>query len=140
VLEQLSEPAVAINGFPWLEPGEQRVIGINSLTANILCDRHNSALSVLDTEAGQFLRTVKRLHATLNRKSLSRKPLVSIVSGEALELWILKIACGIFYSKVASQNRLQILGDHTVDRSIIAEAFFSRRWYRHCGLAQLRGR
>src|SRR5882672_5744136 len=49
VLEQLSEPAVAIDGVFWLPPGEQKIIGINSLTAKILCARHNSALSPLDT-------------------------------------------------------------------------------------------
>jgi len=49
---------------------------------------------------------------------------VSIVSGEALEIWILKIACGLFYSKIASQKR-QILSDHAINDSIIAEGFFS---------------
>jgi hypothetical protein len=123
-LEELSEPVVAIDGVHWLAPGEQRVIGINSLTAKILCGRHNSALSPLDDEGGQFLRTIKSIHASLGKKSLSRKTLVSIVSGEALEIWILKIACGLFYSKIASQNR-QILSDHAIDDSIIAEGFFS---------------
>ena len=84
VLEQLSEPVVAIDGVHWLPPGEQRIVGINSLTANILCARHNSALSPLDDEAGQFIRTIKSIHASLHSKSLSRKRLVSIVSGEAL--------------------------------------------------------
>jgi hypothetical protein len=69
VLEQLSEPAVAIDGVFWLPPGERKVVGINSLTANILCVRHNSALSALDAEAGQFLRTIKRIHASLDTKS-----------------------------------------------------------------------
>lgn len=85
VLEELSEPAVAIDGVFWLPPGERQIVGINSLTANILCVRHNSALSPLDAEAGHFLRTVKRIHASLDTKSVSRKRLISIVSGEALE-------------------------------------------------------
>jgi hypothetical protein len=34
-LEQLSAPAVAIDGVPWLAPGERKIIGINNLTANI---------------------------------------------------------------------------------------------------------
>src|SRR5262245_20801399 len=80
VLEQLSEPAVAIDGVFWLPPGVQKTVGINSLTANILCARHNSALSPFDTEAGQFLRTVKHIHASLDTSSLSRKRLISIVS------------------------------------------------------------
>lgn len=129
VLEQLSEPVVAIDGVHWLPPGEQRIVGINSLTANILCARHNSALSPLDDEAGQFIRTIKSIHASLHSKSLSRKRLVSIVSGEALELWVLKIACGLFYSKLASHERRQIVQDHCAEDSIIAEALFSKRWF-----------
>jgi hypothetical protein len=133
-IEQLSEPVVAIDGLPRFAPGEQRVVSINSLTANILCGRHNSALSPLDDEAGQFLRTIKSIHARLNSKSLSRKRQMSIVSGEGLELWMLKIACGLFYSKIASQQRQQIAQDHAIDDSMIAEALFSKEWYRHCGL------
>jgi hypothetical protein len=134
VLEQLSEPAVAIEGVHWLAPGQRNIIGINSLTANILCGRHNSALSILDTEAGQFFRTIKNIRTKPNSKSLSRKPRVSIVSGEALELWILKIACGLFYSKIASHDRRQIAQDHAIENSLIAQALFSKRWSPHCGL------
>jgi hypothetical protein len=132
VLEQLSEPGVAIDGVFWLRSGERKVVGINSLTANILCARHNSALSALDT--GQFLRTVKRIHASLDTKSPSRKRLASIVSGEALEQWILKVACGLFYSKIAFYDRQQIANDHAIENSIIAEGLFSKRWFPNCGL------
>jgi hypothetical protein len=59
VLEQLSEPAVAIDGVFWLPPGERKVVGINSLTANILCVRHNSALSALDAEAANSCERLK---------------------------------------------------------------------------------
>ena len=133
-LEQLSEPVVAIDGVHWLPPGEQKVVSINRLTANILCSRHNSALSILDDEGAHFLRTIKNIHASLDSTSLSRKRLVSIVSGEALELWVLKIACGLFYSRLASHERRQIAQDHCVEDSIIAEALFSKRWFSHCGL------
>lgn len=133
-LSELSEGVVAIDGFFWQPPDEQKIVGINSLTANILCARHNSALSPLDTEAGQFMRTIKQLHSNLGTRSLSRKTTISIVSGEGLELWILKVACGLFYAKIASRDRHQIAKDHLVDDSIITEGFFSKRWHRNCGL------
>jgi hypothetical protein len=133
-LEELSEGVVAIDGFFWQPPGEQKIVGINSLTGNILCVRHNSALSPLDAEAGQFMRTIKHIHASLGRRSLSRKTTISIVSGEALEQWILKVACGLFYAKIASRDRHQIAKDHLVEDSIIAEGLFSKRWHRDCGL------
>ena len=43
-------PKFTITGVPWLEKNEKREIGINSLTANILCKKHNENLSVLDDE------------------------------------------------------------------------------------------
>jgi len=53
VLEALGD-TVAIGGAPWLGRGEQREIGINKLTAKILCSRHNTALFPADTAAGEF--------------------------------------------------------------------------------------
>src|ERR1700746_1594875 len=43
--------AVTVGGVLWLAPDTQLVVGINSLTANILCTRHNS----LDAHAGKFM-------------------------------------------------------------------------------------
>jgi hypothetical protein len=91
-------------------------------------------LSILDAEAGLFLRIIKDIHAGLGRKSLSRKRLISIASGEALELWILKIACGLFYSNTASHDCQLLAKDHAIEDAIIAEALFSKRWFPNCGL------
>src|SRR5262245_47866189 len=33
-----------ISGVPWLEAGVEKAVGLNSLTANCLCRRHNAAL------------------------------------------------------------------------------------------------
>lgn len=43
---------VRVTGMPWFQPGESRVLPINGLAANILCVRHNTALSSFDAEAG----------------------------------------------------------------------------------------
>src|ERR1051326_2721329 len=119
VLAQLSDTAVAVKGAFWLPPDEEKITGINSLTAKILCARHNGALSGLDTEAALFLRRLREIRIQLGRKSLSRKPILSIISGETLELWVLKLACGLFYSKIAaSAGGRQLYTDHVVDDSI----------------------
>ena len=74
------------SGLPWFGPGETRV-GINSLTSNILCTRHNSALSPLDIEGKRMLAAIRDGINHVGRKSLSTRTLFRIVSGEAFELW-----------------------------------------------------
>jgi hypothetical protein len=54
VLQVLGEQ-IKIDGMLWLL-GEEKIVGINSLTAKLLCKRHNNALSPLDSEAGNFCR------------------------------------------------------------------------------------
>ena len=43
---------ISIEGLPWAR--EAKSVGPNALTATILCRRHNSLLSPLDTEAAKF--------------------------------------------------------------------------------------
>jgi hypothetical protein len=76
---------IVIEGTPWLSVGEKREVGINSLTAKILCKRHNSALAPLDHEAGKFYGRIQANYTDLQRKSLSRKRSFLFVSGEAIE-------------------------------------------------------
>jgi len=47
---------------------------------------------------------------------------------------MLKVACGLFFSKIASHERRQIVNDHVIDDSIIVEGLFSKRWYPNCSL------
>jgi hypothetical protein len=134
VLKLIADRGLVVDGFPWLPPGQKREIGISSLTANILCGRHNSALSPLDTAAGAFARSFKSIREDSQRKSFSRKNNLTLVSGEALELWTLKLACGLFYSKNASNNGARLIDDHAIDEKLLAEAFFQGKWGEGCGL------
>jgi len=134
VLEAIGSPAVAIDGAPWLAPGERKAVGIESLTAKILCIRHNSALSPLDEAAEQFFKRLRVIHADLQRRSLSLKRSLVIMSGEALELWMLKLACGLFYSRNAARHGARLIDDHEVDERLVEEALVRGRWYRGGGL------
>jgi hypothetical protein len=134
VLDAIGSPAVAIDGVPWLAPGERKVVGIENLTAKILCIRHNSALSPLDQVAGQFFKKLRVIHADLQRRSLSSKRSLVIISGEALELWMLKLTCGLFYSKNAAMSGARLIDDHEIDERLVEEAFLRSRWQRGCGL------
>lgn len=112
---------VEVGGAPWLPPGEKRRIGINSLKSNILCDRHNSALSPLDTEATRFFRTLRNIGSDLDRETLSRKSRPHLFSGTMLELWALKVACGAFFSGSAANAGMR-LHDHefNIDAALAA--------------------
>jgi hypothetical protein len=125
---------VGIDGAPWLPPGEQREIGIDRLTAKILCGRHNSALSPLDSEASSFFEKLRIIEVDLQRRSLSKKRSLSLTSGEMLEAWMLKLTCGLFYSKNAAKDGARLIDDHTLDEQLVREALLFGLWRDGCGL------
>jgi hypothetical protein len=133
VLEAIG-PDIAIDGVPWLPGGKKKRIGINSLTANILCKRHNQTLSPLDDAAGKFFRKLQAIHVDLQHKSLSRKHSLVIMSGETAELWMLKLACGLFYSKNAAEDGARLIVDHHLNEKLVQEALFRSLWHDGCGL------
>ncbi len=134
ILEALGK-TVAIDGAPWLPKGESREIGINNVKSKILCSRHNSNLSDLDSEAGRFFRKLKEVQEGFLEKSISIKRKITFFSGEALELWMLKTACGMFYSENASQGSTKLFEEYTIDKQIIIKAFFEGIWQSNdCGL------
>jgi hypothetical protein len=56
------------------------------------------------------------------------------MSGEALELWMLKLACGLFYSKNAAADGARLFDRHKVNEESVQEAFLLGRWHEECGL------
>jgi len=79
------------SGFPWLCPGEQRQVSIESLTGKILCTRHNQALSSLDTVAANFF---KFFVTQWSASSVE----VYLLRGYDLERWFLKMLCAFVVS------------------------------------------
>jgi hypothetical protein len=49
----------SISGLPWLEAGEEKIVGPKNLRANCLCAKHNSALHPLDDAAKYFFASLK---------------------------------------------------------------------------------
>jgi len=133
VLELIGD-TTAIDGTPWLAQGERRKIGINNLTARILCRRHNTSLSALDSVAGQFAKRFLTILEELTRRYLSRKQSMVLLSGEALELWMLKVACGLFYSRNAAKSGARLIDDHLIDEQSVLDAFFRNKWKDGCGV------
>jgi hypothetical protein len=119
--------------MPWLATNESKRVGINSFVLNILCERHNSALHHLDDEAKAFFRFFKGLSEDIGTTSLSRKGTNRLVSGELMELWLLKVACGITLS-FATANGVRLKNDHVFDLEKVNRAFSHNVWDRGAGM------
>jgi hypothetical protein len=125
VLKQLGE-ILRVSGMPWLNPNETFTTSTASLTAKILCTRHNAALSPLDAEAGHFFSILRSVLTDLDNRWRSEKIRFHLVSGEAIELWMIKVACGLYFS-VASKDREALSTKYKIDLTKVAKAFFERR-------------
>ena len=73
VLSILNPESVRISGATWIPTGQSLDLPLTGLQANILCTRHNSALSPLDTTAGKLFRAVDGIYDNLGRRRLSLK-------------------------------------------------------------------
>jgi hypothetical protein len=137
VLEQIaaSENAVSISGLPFLAIGEEKALPIGSLVSKILCQRHNSALSPLDQEAGLFFKLLADAMMRVPRGiSSSRRPDLWLGSGTALELWMLKVACGLYFSRMGASEQDRICDTHSINMDKVVGAFFSGKWEQRAGL------
>ena len=88
-----STNSVTVSGFPWCK-GETKTVGLASVTSKILCSKHNSLLSPLDSAAGAAFKAFND-SAVLANKRLSEKPSKFKVrhfriNGVLLERWLLK--------------------------------------------------
>src|SRR5579863_2985552 len=133
ILEVIGED-LEVGGLPWEPRGTTVKYRIESLVSNILCARHNSALSPLDSLAAKVFKTIKSVCDDLNHKHFSRKTTWHLVSGEALELWSLKTLCGLFFSKVAAKGGKSLKRTYSLDVEQFAETIKSRTLLPNCGL------
>ena len=116
VLTDLGGPTVKLNGVPWLTADETKILPISSLTGNILCKRHNEALSRLDAMAGKFFAALKLIHDDIfDKKTMSRRWKWLLFSGEELELWLLKTAIGLFHSGNVAKDRTKLNATQTIN-------------------------
>jgi hypothetical protein len=92
-LKVIQAKQLTASGLPWQRESPMN-IGLNTLVANCLCQFHNSALSALDTAAGQFFEALQL--ADLNR---SAPGIQTLVSGHDFERWLLKTLFGFAYSE-----------------------------------------
>jgi len=134
VLKVLGPEAVGAKGMPWQRPNEAKAIPISRLRANILCQRHNTAMSSLDSCAAEFFRALRTVYDNVaNTKSLSRRALWYLISGEELEMWFAKTALGLFHSNTMPLDRGAKRAQPTIRPSLHA-IFRGRILPEPCGL------
>jgi hypothetical protein len=99
VLRQLSRgKTVTIGGLRWQTAATLQDIGIGSLQAKILCERHNGGLGTLDSTSGALLRALD---------AVDRDPSsISTVEfhGLLVERWFLKVLCGLVAARGVAQT------------------------------------
>jgi hypothetical protein len=95
---------LSVTGMPWQDTDEEKIIGLNSLRANCLCRRHNSALSPLDDAAARFIAAL--------RKSMEgdTTPEVLLFSGHDIERWLLKTLKALAVSGNLASGREKLPG------------------------------
>ncbi len=89
-----------VEGLRGVEDGAARPVGVGSLTAKVLCSRHNSMLSGLDNDAAELfkrLRGIMEGRANIMTELAERENdvLSTMHSGDLVERWILKAGCGM---------------------------------------------
>ena len=86
-----ADSMVRVTGLKFLPSGVEREIGISSLTGNVLCKSHNSALSGYDTAGLNFFTSMERVMVPGSPSAPAR------VNGDRLEAWMLKTVVGGVY-------------------------------------------
>ena len=105
-----SQTAVIVHGLPWCRD-EPKTVGLESMTAKILCTTHNSALSPLDSEAQKFMlavtETSKMQHELTKRHAIPERIVRNEVQAPLLERWLLKTLINL---TLGSPHRLSRAG------------------------------
>lgn len=84
---------IEVSGFEWCRD-KPKAVGLSSLTSKILCQKHNSDLSILDSEAANTFKKIREFSRITNvRRNLKNKNLNVLeyeINGSRLERWFLK--------------------------------------------------
>lgn len=118
----------SISGVPWLEDGEQKILPPQSLRANCLCTKHNSALHPLDDAAKYLFASLK---SYLEADTTSRH---AIVSGHDIERWLLKTAKALAVSKNLARGREPLSGAFARVAALLDMLDDPHQWPERAGL------
>jgi hypothetical protein len=98
-------PTFKVSGLPFLPDGEMKELPINALASNILCTRHNTALSPIDDLASHAFRCFVEAPLFATSRRSPGRPAYYLASGAALEIWMVKTLAGVFHARIAAAGR-----------------------------------
>lgn len=102
ILDNISDGRFIVSGMRW-GGGVNRELSTRALASNILCSRHNSALSALDLEVGRLFKVWQVYRHVMESRIKTR--LFAIFTGSTIERWLVKfllgaVASGTFRSEL----------------------------------------
>lgn len=127
-------PGLKVGGLLWQRDGESTKIGIESLTVKCLCTRHNSALSTIDDLAYKaFVAFAEAPRYAAYQKHPGRAQ-HHLISGEALELWMVKLLCAVHFGGVSSFQGAASRENFCIDSENISRILCDGTFPRGAGL------
>jgi hypothetical protein len=96
------------------------VLPVSGLSAKVLCERHNNALTTLDSTATRLHSTVEHFYLAQLREHGSRTSEFDLISGEAIEMWMLKLIWG----QLAAANEIPGLLEDRGTRNTLLKYLF----------------
>jgi hypothetical protein len=94
-LRELSPTGIVeVNGLPGRPHEEFVSVPISRFTCNVLCTRHNAALSPLDSIGHRFFKSLRIVNAELRDKTKKPRTRPYLFNGHDIERYILKVLCG----------------------------------------------
>lgn len=127
---------VTVQGFPWCR-NEAKKIGLSSLTAKILCRKHNSDLSQLDSAGARAFETLREMMRLSNVRAVLKPRRWTVerylVDGPSLERWFLKTLINLAFEGEYCIGR-HSPGAGQPSRPLVEISFGARKFEGHAGL------
>lgn len=88
--------SVTVSNLPFLKKDTPTDLGIESLTAKVLCKRHNNILTDLDVAGARMFRAMAAFTGATGEPAVPAETIR--IDGAAFERWLLKLFCGSVFS------------------------------------------
>lgn len=136
LLAQLTRDGrIDVTGPNWTKRKKPELL-IDDFKANILCARHNTALSSLDTMAGHLIRVCENYQQSLIRAG-DQSCEFALFDGETVERWLLKLLWGLAAAGVGRDDHGLAVTQIAprVGEALLAEVLFRGvRWPHEWGM------
>lgn len=125
---------LSVSGMPWQQAGQSQILPTKALVANILCERHNSALAPIDTAGLRaFDAFISAARYAVNNRYHGRAEHY-LISGEGLELWMYKLMAGLHFGGIAAAAGRVARDNFDFPVLKVAEALTSGKLPQNAGL------